>query len=121
MKYLLTQRTPLVYAKKAPYSRLFVCTSHLPATYKYTTSILSLLHQQQMHGRIRKHDESTAVDTQPDAISPKRLYVKAKAAQDSRARDFDVQAVLVVDEREVLNLIHDETLEGVVEYGQLST
>lgn len=69
-----------------------------------------------MHSRIRQNDERTAIHSQPNTISPERLHIEAKAAQDGGARHFDIEAVFVVDEREVFDFVNDEAFESVVEY-----
>lgn len=76
-----------------------------------------LLHKQQVHRQIRKHDEGAAVHSQANTIAPQRLDIEAEAAQDRGPGDFDVEAVFVVDEGEVLDLVDDEAFEGVVEDG----
>jgi uncharacterized protein YkuJ len=70
-----------------------------------------------MHSRVRQHNKRTTIHSQPYTILPQRLHIKAKAAQDSRAGNFNVEAVLVVDEAEVLYFVDDEAFEGVVEDG----
>ena len=68
-----------------------------------------------MHSRIRQHHKRTGKHTQPNTILPQRLCVETKRAEDSGARDFNVEAVFVVDEGEVLDFVDDEAFEGVVE------
>lgn len=68
-----------------------------------------------MHSQVRKHHKRTTKDSQTDTVLPQRLCVEAKRAQDSGARDFDIKAVFVVDEREVFDFVDDEAFEGVVE------
>lgn len=72
-----------------------------------------------MHSRIRNDDKRGRKHSQADDIAPQRKGVKAKGAQDRSAGDLDVEAVLVVDEREVGHFVDDEGLEAIVEYGEL--
>jgi hypothetical protein len=69
-----------------------------------------------MHCQVRQYNKGTPVDPQTNTIPPQRLHIEAEARQDSRARDFDIKAVLVVDKREVLNLVNNEAFKRVVEY-----
>jgi hypothetical protein len=69
-----------------------------------------------MHREIRQHNKRTPVDTKTNTIPPQRLDVESKRAQDGGARDFNVEAVFVVDEGEVFDFVYDEAFEGVVEY-----
>jgi hypothetical protein len=69
-----------------------------------------------MHCEIRQHNERTAINPETDAVPPQRLDVEAKAGQDSRAGDFDIEAVFVVNEAEVLDLIDNKTFKRVMEY-----
>jgi hypothetical protein len=85
----------------------------------YTSPLLTclpLLHKQHMHCQVRQYNERTPVDPQTNTIPPQRLHIEAEARQDSRARDFDIKPVLVVDEREVFDLVNNEAFKGVVEY-----
>jgi hypothetical protein len=43
------------------------------------------------------------------------LHIEAETAQNSGARNFNIEPVLVVDETEVFNFVDDEALEGVME------
>jgi hypothetical protein len=69
-----------------------------------------------MHGEIRQHNEHATIDPETDTIPPQRLHIKAKAGQDSRAGDFDIEAVFVVNEAEVLDLIDNQAFKRVMEY-----
>lgn len=81
----------------------------------------SALHKQQVHSQISQHDERASKHREANAVLPQRHSVKAKRAEDRRARDLDVEAVLVVHEGKVADLVYDEALEGVVEDGELRT
>jgi len=117
-KYAIHSKTPymqLCNPAKHSYSH-----PHITQAYKYTPCLyllLSLLHQQQMHSQVRQHYKRAAIYSEANTIPPQRLHIEAKAAQDSRPRDFDVQSVLVVDEREVLDLVYNQAFERVVEDG----
>jgi hypothetical protein len=69
-----------------------------------------------VHCQIRKNNKHSTIYAKANAVHPQRLHIEAKAAQDSRARDFNVKPVLVVDETEILDFIDDESFEGVMEY-----
>jgi hypothetical protein len=69
-----------------------------------------------VHCEIGKNNKHSTVYAKANAIHPQRLHVEAKAAQDSRARDLNVETILVVDETEVLDFVDDESFKGVVKY-----
>ena len=66
---------------------------------------------------IREDDERTTEYGKTDTVAPERQHVKAKGRQDGRAGNLNVDAVLVVDEREIAHLVDDEAFEAVVEDG----
>lgn len=72
-----------------------------------------------MHRRICHDHEYSAKHGEPDGVGPQRLHVEPKGAEDGRAGDLDVDAVLVVRQGNILDLVNDEALEAVVEYRQL--
>lgn len=72
-----------------------------------------------MHACIGKDDEDTAENGQSNGIMPQRKNVETKAAENGRAWHLNIKAVLVVNKREVLDLVDDETFEAVVEDGEL--
>ena len=74
-----------------------------------------------MHSQISQHHERASKHREANAVLPQRHSIKPKGAKDSGARDLDVEAVLVVYEGEVADLVYDEALEGVVEDGELRT
>jgi SPX domain protein involved in polyphosphate accumulation len=92
--------------------------THLQSLYMSISSptYLPLLHQQQMHSKVRKHNKSAAIYTQTNTIPPQCLHIEAKAAQNSRAGDLDIDAVFMVNEAEVLDLVDNQAFECVVEY-----
>ncbi len=68
-----------------------------------------------MHSNIRNHNESPRHNPQRNDILPQRQRVEAKSAEDGGARDFDVEAVFVVDQGKVADFVDDEAFEAVVE------
>lgn len=70
-----------------------------------------------MHSKVRQNDEGATIDSQPNTILPQSLDVEAEGAENSGARDFNVEAVFVVDEGEIFDFVHNEAFECVVEYG----
>ena len=72
-----------------------------------------------MNSRIPETQKHGTKHRQADGIALERQDVEAEGGQDGGARDFDVQAVLVVDEGLVAGLVDDEAFEGEVEDGEL--
>jgi hypothetical protein len=72
-----------------------------------------------VHSQIRQDNKGTAENGETHAVLPQRQGVKAKGAENRRARHFDIKAVLVIDEGKIADLVDDEALEGVVEDGEL--
>lgn len=72
-----------------------------------------------MHAQIRNDDESSSENGQSDSISRQTLVVKAKAAEYRSPRHLNIDAVFVVDERQSLDLVDDETLKAIMKYGKL--
>lgn len=68
-----------------------------------------------MHGHVSQQYEYTTKHTQSDTVGPQRLRVETKRAEDSRTRDFNVEAILVVDKRQVFDFVDNETFKGVME------
>jgi len=67
-----------------------------------------------MHSRISQHGKSSAKHSKPNSIARQSLNVEPERAENSRTGYFDINTVLVVRQREVLDLVDDETLEAVV-------
>jgi hypothetical protein len=86
-----------------------------------TTMQLPLLHEQQVHSEVRQDNERAAIHRQTYAIPPERLDIESETAQNSRPRDFDIKSVFMIDQAEILDLVDNQALKRVVEYGQLST
>lgn len=72
-----------------------------------------------MQSHVTQHQKPSTKHRQADSVAPKRQDIKAETREDGGAGDFDVQAVLFVDEREVAGFVDDEAFEGVVEDGEL--
>ena len=72
-----------------------------------------------MHARVRKHDEDGAKDGEANGVAPESHDIETETAQDGGAGHLDVETVLVVDERQVLDFVDDEAFEAVVEDGKL--
>ena len=79
----------------------------------------SPLHKQEVQRRKPKHEEGARHDSQSRNITPKRQHIKAETAQDRTARNFNVEAVLLIDERQVADFVHDQAFEAEVEDGEL--
>lgn len=73
-----------------------------------------------MHGSVRHDDKYTREYSKADYIRPKCEGIDAKSAEDRCARDLDIEAIFVVDESEICNLIDAESFEAIVKYRELS-
>jgi len=92
-----------------------------PALGPLCTTALPLLYKQKVHREVGEDHKHARKYTQPNHISPQRHHIKPKRAQDGRPRHLDINAVLVVHERQVLDFVDNKSFESVVENGQLST
>lgn len=72
-----------------------------------------------MQRRVAQHSKDRAHDSQSHHVIPQSQHVEAKRAQNRAARNLDVEAVLVVDEREVAHFVDDQAFEAEVEDGEL--
>ena len=72
-----------------------------------------------MQRRKPKHKERTRHDSQSRNITPQRQHIEPETAQDRASGDFDVEAVLLVDERQVTHFVDDQAFEAEVEDGEL--
>jgi hypothetical protein len=72
-----------------------------------------------MQSRETQHEKRTRHNSQPRDIAPQRQHIEAETAQDRTAGDFDVEAVLLVDERQVAHFIDNQAFEAEVEDGEL--
>ena len=68
---------------------------------------LPSLHQQDMHRNVTEHDERTCNDTQADNIGPECLRVEAEGSEDRGTRDSDIDAILLLRQREEGHLVHN--------------
>ena len=73
-----------------------------------------------MHRGVGNNDEGTGEDSKPDDVRPEGADVKAESTQYRCTGDFDVKAVLVIDQGKVRDLINNESLESIMEDGQLA-
>lgn len=72
-----------------------------------------------MHRKICENNKGSAEHTKPNSIRPECKDVEAEGAKDSRTGDFNVQAVLMVDQAQIADLIDNESFEGEVKDRQL--
>lgn len=72
-----------------------------------------------MQRRKPKHEERTRHNSQPRDIPPQRQDIETETAQDRTAGHFDIEAVLLVDERQVAHFVDDQAFEAEVEDGEL--
>jgi hypothetical protein len=94
--------------------------SHAPSFPQPSNPLLPLLHQQEMHTPISQHDEHRAENSQAHRIHLQRSIIEAERAQDRSSGNFDIETVFMVDEAERSYFVDDETLEAVVENGELT-
>jgi hypothetical protein len=72
-----------------------------------------------MQRRKSKHEKRTRHNSQSRDITPQSQHIKAETAQNRTAGDFDVEAVLLVDERQVAHFVDDQAFEAEMEDGEL--
>lgn len=70
-----------------------------------------------MHRQVCQDNEASGEDGKANDIAPQSKDVEAKGAEDRRARDFDVEAVLVIDQGQILDFVDDQGFKAVVEDG----
>jgi ketosteroid isomerase-like protein len=68
-----------------------------------------------MHSSVSNHNESTRADGEPNDVWPQATVVESKSAEDGGAWYFDVEAVLMINQGEVLDFVDDEAFEAVME------
>jgi hypothetical protein len=68
-----------------------------------------------MHRSVGKHDKDSAEYAQTEGVNPQMIVVETKRAEDCCARDFNVEAVFMVDETQRPDFVDDETFEPIVE------
>ena len=81
--------------------------------------LLPPLNEQEVDSHVSQHQKGGAKDSEPDDVCPQGEHVEAKTGQNCGTRNLDIQAVFVVDEREVAHLVDNEAFEAVVEDGEL--
>jgi len=82
---------------------------------------LSPFHKQEMQRSITQDQKSSAEDRKADDIVPQRQDVEAETRQNRRAGYFDIKAVLVINERQIPDLVDNKSLETVMEDGELQS
>lgn len=73
-----------------------------------------------MHGGVRYYNEGSREYREAENIRPIRENVETKGAEDGSARDFNVEAVLMVNKGKIFDLVHDKGFKPVVKYRKLS-
>ena len=88
---------------KDPWSLRTINLDHIHTTHAILMDIslrplqLPLLHQQNMHSKIRQHDKASSKDCQTYDIRPKSLRIETESTQDRAARHSNIQPILLVD------------------------
>ena len=72
-----------------------------------------------MQSSVPQHQKHTTNQPQPRHIVPKRQHIEPETAQNRTARDFNVEAVFLVHEREGADCVDDQAFEAEVEDGEL--
>lgn len=72
-----------------------------------------------MHGGVSYYDEGSREDPEAKNVGPVCKNVETEGAQDGGAGYFDVEAVLVVDQSEIFDFVHDESFKPVMKYRKL--
>lgn len=73
-----------------------------------------------MHSSVSYYDEGSGEDPEAKNVCPVCKDIKTKGAENRCARNFDVEAVFVVDQSEIFNFVHDESFKPVMKYRKLS-
>lgn len=81
--------------------------------------ISSSLDKENMYSTISNDHEHGSKHGQTSDIRPQGLRVKAKAAEDGGPGNLNIQAVLVIGQGQILDLIDNKTLKPVMEYRKL--
>ena len=69
-----------------------------------------------MHGSVCYHRKCGCEYSQTNRVHPHRLYIETEVAEDGAAWHMNVQAILLLRQRQVLDLIDNESLKPKVEY-----
>lgn len=72
-----------------------------------------------MHRGVRYHDEGSREDPEAQDVSPISKNVETKGAENGCARHFNVKPVLVVDQSQIFDFVHDQSFKSVMEYREL--
>ena len=72
-----------------------------------------------MHGGVSYYDECSREDPEAKNVRPVCKNVKTKGTEDGSAGHFDVEAVLMVDQSEIFDFVHDESFKTVMKYRKL--
>ena len=78
---------------------------------------LPFFNEKHMHCSIRQYNENSTKDAEIDDVTPHRSIVESKRAENARSRHRDVQAVLLIYQRQIFDLVDNQGLEPVVEDG----
>ena len=68
-----------------------------------------------MHGSVRYHYEHAGKNSQANHVRPQRAVVEAERAQNRRTRDFNVEAVFMVDKCQIPDFVDDQRFEAIME------
>ena len=72
-----------------------------------------------MQSSVPQHQKHTTNQPQPRHIVPQRQHIEPETAQNRTPGDFNVEPVLLVDERQIADLVDDQAFEAEVEDGEL--
>ena len=72
-----------------------------------------------MHRSVGNHNKTAREDGKANNVFPQRTIVKAESAQYRGAWNFDVEAVLMIDQGEIFHFVDNETFKAVMEDGEL--
>lgn len=79
----------------------------------------SLLDEQEMHGCVGHDDGNTWDNAQTGYVIPQGEVVEAKRTQNRRTRNFDVEAIFMINQRQESDFVYNQSLECIMEDGQL--
>lgn len=88
-------------------------------TWTKKVQALAFFYKQQMHGGVSYYDEGSREYPQAKNVRPVCKNVETKGAENRSARDFNVKAVLVVDQSKIPDFVHDESFKPIMKYRQL--
>ena len=76
---------------------------------------LSLLDKQEVHRSVCNDDKGPRNHSEANHIVPESKRVEAECAQDRGSGDFDVQAILVVNQSQEGDLVDNQGFEAIME------